>query len=147
MPSTATMRKILSYHVALMCALVAGALIVLGALYWQQLAAGEAGRGQDRAEEVLRELGWLAADIAAADTAGQAYRDTQAEPSLARYHAALASADLRLTVLARQLEGDAGAAPHLSALARLVRARSTLDGARSDEIRQHADALETVTQD
>jgi diguanylate cyclase (GGDEF)-like protein len=141
------MRKTLSYHVALMCALVAAALIVLGALYWQQIAAGEAQRGQDRVEEVLCELGWLAADIGAADTAGQAYRDTQAEPSLARYHAALASADLRLTVLARQLEGDAGAAPHLSELTRLVRARSTSDAARSDEIRQAADALETVVQE
>ena len=65
------MRRKIASHLWLLCALTLGGGLLLAGLYWQLLDNRYSQAGRERAEQALRELGWLMSDITAADSAEQ----------------------------------------------------------------------------
>ncbi len=114
------MRRKITRHVWLLGALLLAVGLVLAALYWQLAASRHSQGGQERAEQVLRELGWLMSDITQADSAEQSILYTGQEQYFDSFHAAVAAAKERLAVLQEALRGDSQQTQRLTELARFV---------------------------
>jgi diguanylate cyclase (GGDEF)-like protein len=131
------MRRKITRHVWLLCALALAVGLVLAALYWQLAASRHSQAGQERAEHVLHELGWLMSDIIQSDSAEQSILYTGQEQYFDSFHEALAAAKERLAVLQDALRGDAEQTRQLTELARLVDAKATDLRARTDARQQN----------
>ncbi len=137
------MRRKITRHVWLLCALALAVGLVLAALYWQLAASRHSQAGQERAEQVLHELDWLMSDIIQADSAEQSILYTGQEQYFDSFHAAVAAAKKRLAVLQGALRGDSEQTQQLTELARLVDATATGLRARIDA-RQQSGATRSV---
>jgi len=118
------MKKKITGHIWLLCALTFAAFAVLAGVYWQLATTWSSQGGEQRAAQALHDLGWLMSDIREADAAGQSFLYSGDERYLDSYHAALAHTDARLASLQGYLADDGTQSSRLAALARLVQAKS-----------------------
>jgi diguanylate cyclase (GGDEF)-like protein len=119
------MRRKIAGHVWLLCALTLGAGLLMAGLYWQLADSRHSQAGRERAEQALRELGWLMSDVTEADSAEQSILYTGQEQYFDAFHAAVAAAKERLAVLGTSLKDDAEQTRQLTELARLMDAKVT----------------------
>jgi diguanylate cyclase (GGDEF)-like protein len=130
------MRRKITGHVWLLCALTLCLLAVFGGLYWQLAATPRGQGGEEPAAQALRELGRLMSDVREADAAGQSFLYSGDERYLDSYHAALARAEIEVANLRGYLADDGEQSSQVAALARLVQAKSAALRARIAERRQ-----------
>ena len=134
------MRRRITSHVWLLCALTACLLAVFVGLYWQLATTRDSQGDEEPAAQALRQLGWLMSDIREADAAGQSFLYSGDERYLDSYHAALARAETGVTSLRGYLANDGEQSTEVTALARLVQVKSSALRARIAERRQTAGA-------
>jgi diguanylate cyclase (GGDEF)-like protein len=119
------MRRKITGHIGLLSALAFSAALVLVGVYWQLAAGRHSQAGQERAAQVMRDLGLLLSDIAQADGAEQSILYTGQEQYFDSYHAAMATAKERLSVIRQTVQDDAEQTQRVTELARLVDAKVT----------------------
>jgi len=134
------MRRRITSHIWLLCALTLAVLAVFASVYWQLAASRHSQGVEEQAARALRELGWLMSDIREADAAGQSFLYSGDERYLDSYHTALAHADMQMSSLQEALANDDARSSQVAALARLVQAKSAALRARIAERRQAAEA-------
>src|SRR5262245_14946325 len=93
------MRRRITTHIWLLCALTLAVLAVFGGVYWQLAATRHSQGAEEQAARALRELGWLMSDIREADSEGQSFLYGSDERYLDSYHTALARAEVRVASL------------------------------------------------
>ena len=134
------MKRKITSHIWLLCAVTAALLAVFAGVYWQLAATRYGQAGEERAAQALRDLGLLMSDIREADAAGQSFLYSGDDRYLDSYHAALAHAEVQLANLQDHQAGDAAQSPDIATLVRLVQAKSAALRARIAERPQGAGA-------
>jgi diguanylate cyclase (GGDEF)-like protein len=143
------MKRKITSHIWLLCAVTAALLAVFAGVYWQLAATRYGQAGEERAAQALRDLGLLMSDIREADAAGQSFLYSGDDRYLDSYHAALAHAEAQLANL-QGYQAGAAQSPDIATLARLVQAKSATLRTRMATGRQGAGAAaggEAVGQD
>jgi diguanylate cyclase (GGDEF)-like protein len=117
------MKRKITSHILLLCALTIATLAVFAGAYWELAATRYGQAGEERAAQALRDLGLLMSDIREADAAAQSFQYSADDRHLDSFHAALAHAETELETLRGHL-GDAAPSSDAATLARLVQAKS-----------------------
>jgi diguanylate cyclase (GGDEF)-like protein len=134
------MRRRITSHIWLLCALTAAVVAVLAGVYWQVATTRHSQGAGEQAAQALRELGWLMSDIREADAAGQSFLYGGDDRYLDSYHTALAHAEMRVANLRGYLAGDDAQSAEVATLAHLVQAKSAALRTRIAERRQAGSA-------